>query len=292
MPVPPSTPGFEVGTPNVVRVNEQGKHFRALRDLATTRSHIDVIWPLRTSHKLRWLGSARSAATLKAMTRIIAHRGASQAFTENTLEAFRGADEMGADWVELDVRRTGCDSIVVHHDAHLGDGRLIRDLSVDDLPDHVSTLEAVIEACGEMGVNIEIKNDAADPDFDPEHQMVPEVVRIARALLRPDTTLITSFDMGAINAVHDIDKAMPTGLLTFDAVGPEVSIGRAKAHDHSALNPWDGIVTNRWVAEAHAAELDVYVWTVDAPKRMKELAAMGVDGIITNVPDVAVKTLR
>ncbi len=226
------------------------------------------------------------------MTLIIAHRGASKAFTENTLEAFRGAADMGADWVELDVHRTGCGSIVVHHDAHVADGRLIRELSVADLPDHVSTLEAVIEACGDMGVNIEIKNDPDDDDFDPEHHMVPEIVRIARATLLRDKVLITSFDMGAINAVHDIDKSMPTGLLTMDAVGPEVSIGRAKAHDHSAVNPWDEIVTPRWVNEAHAADLAVYVWTVDDPKRMIELAALGVDGIITNVPDVAVKTLR
>lgn len=226
------------------------------------------------------------------MTLIIAHRGASKAFTENTIEAFQGAADMGADWVELDVRRTACGSIVVHHDAHLSDGRLIRDLSVSDLPDHVSTLEAVIAACGDMGVNIEIKNDPSDEDFDPEHQMVPEIVRVARASLLRAKVLITSFDMGAINAVHDIDKTMPTGLLTMDEVGPEVSIGRAKAHDHSAVNPWDEIVTKRWVDEAHAADLAVHVWTVDVPKRMRELAAWGVDGIITNVPDVAVKALR
>lgn len=226
------------------------------------------------------------------MTRIIAHRGASAAFPENTLEAFRGAAEMGADWVELDVRRTGCGSIVVHHDAHLADGRLIRDLTLEDLPEHVSTLEAVIDACGEMGVNIEIKNDPSDEDFDPEHQMVPEVVRVARASLLRSNVLITSFDMGAINAVHDIDKSMPTGLLTMDDVGPEVSIGRAKAHDHTAVNPWDEIVTKRWVEQAQAEDLEVYVWTVDDPKRMKELSALGVDGIITNAPDVAIKALR
>lgn len=225
------------------------------------------------------------------MTLIIAHRGASKAYTENTLDAFRGAAEMGADWVELDVRRTACGSIVVHHDAALADGRLLRDLERGDLPEHVATLDEAIDACGEMGVNIEIKNDPADDDFDPEHLMVPEVVRSARRLAR-NKVLISSFDMGAINAVHDIDPSMPTGFLTDDVVGPEVSIGRVTAHDHSAVNPGDDVVTQRWIDDAHDAELAVYVWTVDDPKRMKQLQKMGVDGIITNVPDVAVTALR
>ena len=154
-----------------------------------------------------------------------------------------------------------------------------------------STLEDVIDACGEMGVNIEIKNDPSEDDFDPEHRMVPAIVKIARAKLSRDRTLITSFDMGAVNAVHDIDPNMPTGFLTDDDIGPEVSIGRASAHAHVAINPWDDIVTPRWVATAKEAGLAIYVWTVDDPKRMNVLANMGVDGIITNVPDVAVKAL-
>jgi len=199
---------------------------------------------------------------------------------------------MGADWVELDVRRTSCGAIVVHHDATTANGKLIRDQKLAELPDHISTLEDVIDACGEMGVNIEIKNDPTEEDFDPEHLMVPAIVKIARAKLSRDRTLITSFDMGAINAVHDVDPNMPTGFLTDDDVGPEVSIGRASAHAHVAVNPWDEIVTPRWVGAAREAGLSVYVWTVDDPKRMKALAKMGVDGIITNVPDVALKALR
>jgi glycerophosphoryl diester phosphodiesterase len=54
-----------------------------------------------------------------AMVRVIAHRGASAAAPENTIEAFHLARELGADWVELDARRTGDGVVVVHHDAHL-----------------------------------------------------------------------------------------------------------------------------------------------------------------------------
>ena len=55
----------------------------------------------------------------------MAHRGASRAERENTLAAFTRAAEMGADAVELDVRRTAENLLVVHHDPHVADGRAI-----------------------------------------------------------------------------------------------------------------------------------------------------------------------
>ena len=85
---------------------------------------------------------------------------------------------------------------------------------------------------------------------------------------------------------------MPTALVTNDDLGPEVAIGRVTAHSHQAINPWDELVTSRWISAANEAELKVHVWTVDDPERMVELAQMGVDGIITNVPDVAAAALR
>jgi len=225
------------------------------------------------------------------MTLIIAHRGASRAFNENTLEAFSAAQEMGADWVELDVRRTGDGEVVVHHDHVTADGTVIVETAAAALPDHISTLSAVLVACGDMGVNIEIKSVPEEPDYDAAHPIVPRVVEVARAHLSMDKVLVSSFDMTAINAVHDLAPNMPTAFLTSESVGAEVPVGRAVAHGHVAIHPNDRIVTPRWVAEAHDSGLAINVWTVDDPARMVELAEMGVEGIITNVPDVAKKTL-
>lgn len=226
------------------------------------------------------------------MTLIYGHRGASAAFVENTVEAFAGAQELGADWVELDVQRTGDGKLAVYHDEELEDGRQLHELAFSELPDFVPTLAEAIVACGDMGVNIEIKNDPQKESFDPEHLMVPDVLAVAREHLTSDRCLISSFDMGAVNAVRDLDARMPTALITMDDVGPEVSIGRVTAHSHGAVNPWDEIVSPRWIAMADEAELEVNVWTVDDPERMVELARAGVAGIITNVPDVAVQALR
>ena len=103
------------------------------------------------------------------MVLVIAHRGASAAAPENTIEAFVLARELGADWVEFDVRRTADGVVVVHHDAHLPDGRLLGDLTVDELPGHVPNLAEALEACDGVGVNIEIKSLPDDPEFDADH---------------------------------------------------------------------------------------------------------------------------
>jgi glycerophosphoryl diester phosphodiesterase len=60
---------------------------------------------------------------------------------------------------------------------------------------------------------------------------------------------------------------------------------------HAAVHPWFGLVTKRFIDEAHIRGLMVNVWTCDDPTKMSELHAFGVDGICTNVPDVALTVL-
>ena len=113
------------------------------------------------------------------MTDIIAHRGASRAAPENTVDAFALAVAMGADGIELDVRRTRDGCLVVHHDARIASGEAIIDLDRRDLPDHIPDLRDALLACAgpsgavEVTVNIEIKNDAGEPDFDPTRSIAP-----------------------------------------------------------------------------------------------------------------------
>ena len=71
---------------------------------------------------------------MSGSVQILAHRGASRAERENTIVAFTRAATMGADAVELDVRRTSDGALVVHHNPHLDDGRLIAALTAADLP--------------------------------------------------------------------------------------------------------------------------------------------------------------
>lgn len=87
------------------------------------------------------------------MALVVAHRGASAAHPPgNTLEAFRAAIALGADWVELDVRPTADGRLAVQHDAELADGRTIAAVDAAALPGWVPLLDAALDACAGMGV--------------------------------------------------------------------------------------------------------------------------------------------
>ena len=223
-----------------------------------------------------------------SMVRVIAHRGASAAAPENTVEAFRLARTLGADWVELDVRRTADGRVIVHHDAELPDGRTIVALDRSDLPPSVCDLEAALGACEGMRVNIEIKNWPADPDFDAGEHVAAQVVELVQARGARDRVLVSCFHYPTLQRVRELDAAIPTAFLhtLIDRTWAELAADVAAA-GHRALHPWDGFVDEGYVEAAHGAGLEVNVWTVDSPDRMAELIALGVDGLCTNVPDVA-----
>ncbi|MDH3705886.1 MAG: glycerophosphodiester phosphodiesterase [Acidimicrobiia bacterium] len=219
------------------------------------------------------------------MTLVIAHRGASADERENTVAAFRKARDLGADWVELDARRTADGVIVVHHDAHLADGRLIAEYEVGELPDELPSLAEALEACEGMGVNIEIKNLPDDPDFDADHLVSDAVAGLARAYLDLENVLVSSFNIDAIDRIKQIDPELPTAYLAGDMGDPARGVARTLAHGHQAFHPYQALVDPLLVERAHEAGIAINVWTVDDPDRIGELVRMRVDGIVTN--DVA-----
>ncbi len=227
---------------------------------------------------------------------IVAHRGASVAFPENTIEAFVGAFDLGAIGSELDIRRTADDQLVVHHDAHLNDGRLIRDHVRSDLPASIPTLSEVFDAVPVGFVNVEIKNHDHEPDFDEDQAVARDVVSLIDDLGVRDRVLVSSFDFATVLAVREADGDLPTGWLFWDdprrgGVVVADEIKRAVDHGVNAIHPNDPLVTPQVVDAAHAVGLEVNVWTVDDPDRLRELAQMGVDALITNTPDVAAAAL-
>lgn len=225
------------------------------------------------------------------MPLIIAHRGASAVERENTIAAFRTARRLGADMVELDVRPTADGALAVHHDARLEDGTPLVRLAAAELPRHVPLLDAALDACAGMGVNIEIKSSPLDPDFDPERRLADAVVELVASRGERDRVIVSSFDPAMVARVRELDPAVATAWLT---IGIEVAtaVGTCVAAGHRWWHPHERDVTAEAIAVAHAAGLGVNAWTVDDPARMAELAAWGTDGICTNVPDVAVRTLR
>lgn len=224
------------------------------------------------------------------MTLVIAHRGASRAERENTIAAFVRAVEMGADGIELDVRRTADDVLVVHHDAMLGDGRIVRQVPAGELPDHVPTLSAALDACAGAFVNVEIKNDPSEPDFDPTewaaHRTLIELGRRGADA----RWLVSSFRLETVDLVRSLARSVRTAWLVVAAGDAEIDA--TVANGHIAIHPYVNTLDAEVIRGAHARGLAVNTWTCDDPDRMRQLIAWGVDGICTNLPDVALAVRR
>ena len=212
---------------------------------------------------------------------ILGHRGAAGPFRENTLDAFAEARRQGADGVELDVRATAEGMLVVHHDP-----------LPDPLPPWVPTLEDALDACIGMVVNIEVKNLPGDPEFDPTDSMATTLAELVGARLGHPEVVVSSFNLMTIDAVRGVDPAIPTGWVTLDAFDQVQAAETAAARGHTALHPHVDGVTAHVVETAHRLGLVVTTWGVDDPARMREVVAEGVDGLITDYPDLAVATLR
>lgn len=222
---------------------------------------------------------------------VFAHRGVSKEFPENTIEAFGAARFRGADGVELDARCMADGGVAVHHDARLADGRAIITLDRAQLPTTVPSLAEALEACEGLIVNIELKNMPGEPDFDPANSVADRVVKIVKQLGFEANVLVSSFNLSSIERVHQLEPSIQTAWLLFDVGTIDDQIAQARDRGHVAINPPASRTNAAMVAAAHAQGLRVNVWTVDDPERMEQLIVDGVDGLITNVPDVARRTV-
>ena len=216
------------------------------------------------------------------MTLVIAHRGASAEETENTLPAFERAIELGADYIELDVQASSDGALVVFHDLLLD--RLtplrgpLRARPLAALREHeIPTLAEVLElASGRVGLMVEIKS----PWLYRRHDIVAGTV----GLLNGDAVVL-SFSR---KAILETRKLRPD-LRTMQHVGVGVPIRRAAGAWAAGFR--DDRVTTRGLARARALGLETAVYTVNDEERMRELADLGVDGIVTDVPDRALAAL-
>ncbi len=214
---------------------------------------------------------------------VLGHRGASVDAPENTPEAFALADRMGADGVELDVRRTS-------------DGRLV--VAHDPLPEPfdglgIASFSDVLDACGDrMLVNIEIKNSKFEPGYDPTMAMVgPVIDELRRRGSRfRHRWLISSFSWSTVAACREYGSDIATAWLTEDPVD-DARLAALAAVGHSALHPWEAQVDDSLVSRARRHGLAVNTWTCNDPPRLVELAELGVDGVCTDVPDLALSAL-
>jgi len=222
---------------------------------------------------------------------ILAHRGAHQVARENTVEAFGDARRLGADGVELDVRLSVDGAMVVHHDAGISGFGPISSLRVADLPAYVPLLEAAIEACGDLMVNIELKDLPGELGYDPTYPLARMVAQFVTDGHLVDRVVVSSFDLRAVDAAREVEPGLETGWLTPRSFDQALALETLRQRGLRRLHPHYEGVTDELVRAAHDGGIGVTAWTADDRATIVRLAAAGVDAIITNDVDVARVTL-
>ena len=222
---------------------------------------------------------------------VIAHRGASAARPENTLSAFELALEQGADMIEIDLHRTRDGALVVAHDEDLerlggsgeiGDATLaeIRQLDAGD-GQRVPTLDEVLDRFGaRIPFNLELKRGSAAEYPGLERATLEAVER--RGLL--DQTLFSSFQDAVLERLRALAQTARIGVLVAPR-SPGRWLERARAVSAETVHFWVGLVNEDVVNAAHAANLGVFAYTVDAVDEMRRLLGHVLDGLFTNRPD-------
>jgi glycerophosphoryl diester phosphodiesterase len=247
---------------------------------------------------------------------LIAHRGGSALAPENTLTAFRSAAVIwAADMIELDVRASADGHCVVIHDDTLerttnGSG-LVSALSVDELKSldagyhftrdggathpfrgrgiTISTFDEVLEALPRMRFTVEVKTGAAQtPLFAAIERHAAHQRVIAAGMHARDRTEFKDY-RGAISASGETMRRFyllhRLGLARF-----------ASTHFDCVHAPevWGGmrIVTARFVRDLKDHDIPLYVWTVDDPDDMLRLLSWGVEGILSDRPDLLGRVLH
>lgn len=248
----------------------------------------------------------------------VAHRGASAHAPENTLAAVREGVAMNADMVEIDVQRSADGALVVMHDTTLTrttdveqvfpdrDSYAIADFTLAEIRqldagswfdaefagERVPTLTETLAVLrgGDVGLLLEVKEPALYPGIEAE--IATELGRDRWWLLPAPSHLahrlvVQSFDWASMERSQALLPRIPHGLL---GRVPEARIAEFAAWADQ-INPGYTTVDGTYVDEVQNAGLEIYVYTVNSAADMRAQIAKGVDGIITNYPDVLVDVI-
>ncbi len=237
---------------------------------------------------------------------VIAHRGANRYAPQNTLDAFRKAIEQKADGVETDVRITKDGHLVLCHNSTIkatsdGSGR-VNEKYLGELFNYdfgswygsrfentaIPTLDEFLremKAGGAGLIDIELKRDKLGKN------VVSRVIDLVRKYSLEDKVLLSSFDTNLLRLAKEIEPSVRTGRL-YPIFGNAVStklgdpVRNAYKNGYDFLLPFRSYFTEDIVRRAHEYGIKVMPWTVNKIELIAKFRQWGVDGIITDYPDI------
>lgn len=232
---------------------------------------------------------------------VTAHRGGSLDFPENTMSAFRGAQEVGADWVELDIQQTKDRKIVISHDTNVlrvtGVNRDIIDMTYEEISkldagsffsekfkgEKMPLLEEALEFAKDKNIklNIELKPTGKETDFEKD------VVELIKKYDFKDQCVVTSQVYSAVENVKKIDPTIKTLYVMSIAIGDITNLEYADNFSVEATN-----VNEELVSKVHNEGKKLFAWTINTEENINKMIDLNVDNIITDDYPLAVRIVK
>lgn len=221
------------------------------------------------------------------MFELIGHRGYSALYPENTLLSFKKAVEIGCNGIELDVRLSRDNKVVVFHDETLGritNGRgLVRETSLKELKkldagkgQKISTLEEVLENITGVKFLVEIKVSKDDSPSRVE-KLCKETVKSAK---NKKNIFLISFSLPALQIAKKLNSKIRTGLIFSKPLSDE----EMRAEYINILCPRRDMLNSAIMAFTSQRKLDTYVWTIDTVRGFNAVKKYNTTGIVSNDP--------
>ncbi len=242
---------------------------------------------------------------------VISHRGANKVAPQNTIAAFKKSAEIGCDGLETDVHLTKDGIPVICHnftiDATSNGKGAIKNMTLEELRQYdfgsykgeefagekIPTLDEFLEVSKNMGdkmkvLNIELKSEKFG---EAGSEIAIKTIDAVKNHDMFDKLLISSFDPAILVDCKKEDKKCKTGLLycPSDFISVKIAprpVSFCKEIGADALHPFHMYVTRLYVERAHRAGIMVNPWTINKELTIKHLLKLGVDGLITDDPDI------
>ena len=228
-------------------------------------------------------------------SKIYGHRGARAERPENTMEGFHHAKSLGLRGIETDIAMTRDFVPVLHHDAALPDGRLIKSLNYNELPKHIPTLDEAVHGVPDIDWLLEIKTYPPHPDHtNPPAQMVERLLTDL-ADIDPARLRILAFDWSVLRIIAQQAPGLRRVCLTepktvaardlwwgpdFDGLTLPEAVAASGASGWAAYH---ATLTEPEISAAKALGLEVFAWTVNDLPSFHRLSPH-IDGTITDCP--------
>lgn len=241
---------------------------------------------------------------------LLGHRGCGRGEVaghwENTLESFLTAVELGIDWVEVDVRRTADDHLVVAHNPADEEGVFYADMSGHEAADRGALrVEALLaELPAHVGVDFDVKTSMEDATRERALTTMGQLAPIAEREGRRREVLVTSFDPSVLDIAQELAPRVPRGLLTWVDFPIGQAVAAAAHLDVQVLAPhWGSLRPNKIEPEplqrplqyvvdlVHQSGREFLAWC-PGPEFAQKLLDAGVDALCVNDVPQALATLR